>query len=78
MVFLQVVDVEVLEQFDVNECALTVFDIGALIELCERLAGVDLRDLISLDENAFEIAVGFARFGQSIIEVVLCDAAAAQ
>ena len=35
MIFLQVIDIEVLEQFNVDDCALVVFDVGALVKIGE-------------------------------------------
>ena len=55
MIFLQVVDVEVLQKFHIDNGAFAVFDIGTLVELGERFADIEFRDLVFLDQKAFQI-----------------------
>ncbi len=55
MVLLQIVDVEIPEQFDVDQRSLAVFDIGALVKLGDGFADVYFRNLVFLDQNAFEV-----------------------
>jgi hypothetical protein len=78
VVLLQVVDVEILEQFEVDESAVTVLDIGAFVLLCQRFPQIGSRDLVFLDQDAFEVAEAFPRFGRCGVKIILSETVAAQ
>jgi hypothetical protein len=74
MILLEIVDVEVSQEFDVDEGALTVFDIGALVELGDGPANLEFLDFVLFDQNGFEIGGNaFAGFGNGVVELVLTD-----
>ena len=72
VVLLQVVDIQVFQQFDVDECSFAVFDVGTLVKLRDRLADVQFRNLVLLDQDAFEVGRNtFPGFGDGIVEFIL-------
>ena len=71
MIFSQVVDVQILEEFDVDQSAFAELDIWTFVELSERFADVQFRHLILFDQDAFEIAGAFAGLSEDVFHVVL-------
>ena len=72
VVLLQIVDIEISEQFDVDECPFAVFDVGTLMKLRDRLSDVQFGNLVLLDEDAFEVGRNtFSGFRDGIVEFIL-------
>lgn len=74
MVLLEVVDVEVFQEFDINKRSIAVLDIGALVKLGQRLTDIEFWHLVLLDQDTFEIRQAFPGLGNRIIQLVLADA----
>ena len=55
MVLLEIVDIQIFQEFDVYDCAIAVLDIGAFVELGERFVDLELRDFMFFDQDAVEV-----------------------
>ena len=52
MVFLEVVDVQVFQEFDIDNRSIAVLDVGAFVKLGQRLADFEFRYLVLLNQDA--------------------------
>ena len=76
VVLFEVINVEISEQLDVDQCAFAVFDVGTLVKLGDGSADLELRHLVLFHEDRFKVGGNaFSRFGDGVIEFVLCDLA---
>ena len=74
MILFQIVDIEVSQQFDIDEGALAVFDVGTLVKLRDGPADLHLGHFVLFDQNAFEVrGNAFACLGDGVVELVLSD-----
>src|SRR5262249_10824464 len=55
VVLFEVINVEIPEEFDIDERSITVFDVGALVELGQRFSDFDFRYLVFLNQDTFKI-----------------------
>lgn len=74
MVFFEVVDIQIFQEFDIDDRAIAVLDVGTFVELGERFADLQFWDFMFLDQDAVEVGAALLGFGQSIVQFGLSDA----
>ena len=55
VVFLEVVDVQILQKLDIDNCSITVLDVGAFVKQGEGLADLEFWHLVLLNQDALEV-----------------------
>ena len=67
MVFLEVVNVQVFQEFGIDNRSIAVLDVGAFVKLGERLADFEFRYLVLLNQDTLEVRHAFPGLSNRLV-----------
>ena len=74
MVFLEVVDVQVFQEFDIDNRPIAVLNVGAFVKLGERLSDFEFRYLVPFNQDGLEVRHALPGLGNRLVQFALSDA----
>ena len=67
VVFLEVVNVQVFQEFGIDNRSIAVLDVGAFVKLGERLADFEFRYLVLLNQDTLEVRHAFPGLSNRLV-----------